>query len=163
MCNAVYARVCYKRDRVNKFLKRDQQSTLEEISDEDKAISFGQLDPSLALTVISWGSTKGAILDALDQLALEGKRVHFVQVRLMNPFPRVLLERMLLKTKILVDIEMNHTSQLGSLVSEYLHRNIEYRVVKYNGRPMSSSEIYNSLTQIINGNAPRRTVLDNGA
>jgi 2-oxoglutarate ferredoxin oxidoreductase subunit alpha len=136
---------------------------LEEISDEDKAVSYGQLDPSLALTVISWGSTKGAILDALDQLALEGKRVHFVQVRLMNPFPSMLLESMLLQTKILVDIEMNYTSQLGSLISEYLHRNIEYRIVKYNGRPMSTSEIYNSLTRIINGDAPRRTVLDNGA
>jgi 2-oxoglutarate/2-oxoacid ferredoxin oxidoreductase subunit alpha len=135
---------------------------LEEISGEDKAVSYGQLDPSLALTVISWGSTKGAILDALDQLALEAKRVHFVQVRLLNPFPSILLERMLLNTKILVDIEMNHTSQLGSLVSEYLHRNIDYRIVKYNGRPMSSSEIYNSLTRIINGNAPRRIVLEHG-
>jgi len=135
---------------------------LEEISDEDKAVSYGQLDPSLALTVIGWGSTKGAILDALDELALEGKRVHFVQVRLMNPFPTALLERMLFNTKILVDIEMNHTSQLGSLVKQYLHRDSEYRIVKYNGRPMSTSEIYNSLMSIIKGNAPRRIVLEHG-
>jgi 2-oxoglutarate/2-oxoacid ferredoxin oxidoreductase subunit alpha len=135
---------------------------LEEISDEDKAVSYRQLDPSLALTVISWGSTKGAILDALDELALKDKRVHFVQVRLMNPFPKALLERMLLNTRILVDIEMNHTSQLGSLVKQYLRRDIEYTIVKYNGRPMSTSEIYNSLTRIINRDAPRRTVLENG-
>ena len=135
---------------------------LEEISDEDKAVSYGQLDPSLALTVIGWGSTKGAILDALDELALEGKRVHFVQVRLMNPFPTALLERMLFNTKILVDIEMNYSSQLGSLVNQYLHRDSEYRIVKYNGRPMSTSEIYNALMSIINGNAPRRIVLEHG-
>ncbi len=135
---------------------------LEEISDEDKAVSFGQLDPSLGLTVIGWGSTKGAILDALDELALEGKRVHFIQVRLMNPFPTVLLGRMLFNTKILVDIEMNHTSQLGSLVKQYLHRDSDYKIVKYNGRPMSTSEIYNALVRIINGNAPRRIVLDRG-
>jgi 2-oxoglutarate ferredoxin oxidoreductase subunit alpha len=135
---------------------------LEEISDEDKAVSYGQLDPALALTVIGWGSTKGAILDALDELALEGKTVHFVQVRLMNPFPTALLERMLFDTKILVDIEMNHTSQLGSLVKQYLHRDSEYRIVKYNGRPMSTSEIYNALMSIIKGNAPRRIVLEHG-
>jgi len=135
---------------------------LEEISDEDKAVSYGQLDPSLALTVIGWGSTKGAILDALDELALEGKTVHFVQVRLMNPFPTALLEKMLFDTKILVDIEMNHTSQLGSLVKQYLHRDSEYRIVKYNGRPMSTSEIYNALMSIIKGDAPRRIVLEHG-
>ncbi|MFZ0220809.1 MAG: 2-oxoacid:ferredoxin oxidoreductase subunit alpha [Candidatus Nitrosopolaris sp.] len=135
---------------------------LGEIADEDKAVSYGQLDPSLALTVIGWGSTKGAILDALDELALEGKRVLFVQVRLMNPFPTALLERMLFNTKILVDIEMNYSSQLGSLVNQYLHRDSEYRIVKYNGRPMSSSEIYNALMRIINGNAPRRIVLEHG-
>lgn len=116
---------------------------LQEISDEDKASSYGQLDPVLALTVISWGSTKGAILDALDRLAIEGKRVHFIQVRLMNPFPTALLKKMLVNTRILVDIEMNHTSQLGSLINEYLHHNIDYKIVKYNGRPMSTSEIYN--------------------
>lgn len=135
---------------------------LEEISDEDKAVSYGQLDPSLALTVIGWGSTKGAILDALDELALEGKTLHFVQVRLMNPFPTALLKRMLFDTKILVDIEMNHTSQLGSLVKQYLHRDSEYRIVKYNGRPMSTSEIYNALMSIIKGDAPRRIVLEHG-
>jgi 2-oxoglutarate ferredoxin oxidoreductase subunit alpha len=135
---------------------------LEEIADEDKAVSYGQLDPSLALTVIGWGSTKGAILDALDELALEGKRVLFVQVRLMNPFPTALLERMLFNTKILVDIEMNYSSQLGSLVKQYLHRGSEYRIVKYNGRPISTSEIYNALMRIIDGNAPRRIVLEHG-
>jgi hypothetical protein len=35
-------------------------------------------------------------------------------------------------------------------------------VVKYNGRPMSSSEIYNALKLITSGNAPRRQVLENG-
>jgi len=34
--------------------------------------------------------------------------------------------------------------------------------VKYNGRPMSSSEVYNAIKRIINGDAPRRIVLENG-
>jgi 2-oxoglutarate ferredoxin oxidoreductase subunit alpha len=63
----------------------------------------------------------------------------------------------------LVDIEMNYGSQLGSLLRQYLGREINYRVVKYNGRPMSSSEVYNALVRIINGNAPRRIILDHGA
>jgi 2-oxoglutarate ferredoxin oxidoreductase subunit alpha len=133
-----------------------------EIPDEDKAVRYGRSDQSKGITVISWGSTKGAILDALDRLALEGKQMQFVQVRLMHPFPKDLLENLLAGARILVDIEMNHTSQLGSLILEYLHRPIDYRIVKYNGRPMSASEIYNALVLILHGDAPRRIVLEHG-
>jgi 2-oxoglutarate ferredoxin oxidoreductase subunit alpha len=135
---------------------------LQEIPNEDKAIAYGHMDDSLGLTIVSWGSTKGAILDAMDQLRYDGKKIHFVQVRLMSPFPTERLENMLNNTRILVDIEMNYSSQLGSLIERYLHRHIDYKIVKYNGRPISASEIYNALARIINGNASRRMVLKHG-
>ena len=136
---------------------------LKEISAEDKAIAYGHNDPSSGMTIVSWGSTKGAILDAIDQLTAEGKNVKFVQVKLMHPFPSSLVEKMLENTKVLVDIEMNYTGQLGLLIKQNLNRNINYKIVKYNGRSMSSSEIYNALMYIISGNAPRRIVLEHGA
>lgn len=138
---------------------------LKEIPAEDKAIAYGNNDPSSdgdGMTIVSWGSTKGAILDAIDQLTAEGKNVKFVQVRLMHPFPSSLVEKMLENTKVLVDIEMNYTGQLGSLIKQNLNRHINYKIVKYNGRSMSSSEIYNALMYIISGNAPRRIVLEHG-
>jgi 2-oxoglutarate ferredoxin oxidoreductase subunit alpha len=139
---------------------------LKEISDEDKAISYGQDDPtgnSGGITIISWGSTKGAILDAVDRLIAEGKKIKFIQIRLLHPFPVELVEKMLKNTKVLVDIEMNYTSQLALLIKQNLKCEINYKIVKYNGRPMSSSEIYNALMNIIiNGKAPRRIILDHG-
>jgi 2-oxoglutarate/2-oxoacid ferredoxin oxidoreductase subunit alpha len=135
---------------------------LDEIPDEDKAISYGQNEPSTAMTIVSWGSTKGAILDAIDRLVSEGKKIKFVQIRLMHPFPTALVKKMLENTKVLIDIEMNHASQLGLLISQNLNREVDYKVVKYNGRPMSSSEVYNALLHIINGKASRRIVLENG-
>jgi 2-oxoglutarate/2-oxoacid ferredoxin oxidoreductase subunit alpha len=135
---------------------------LKEIPDEDKAKAYGQDDPSGGITIVSWGSTKGAILDAMDRLVTEGKKVKFIQIRLMHPFPSTLIEKMLVNSKVLVDIEMNYTSQLGVLIKQNLSCNIDYRIVKYNGRPMSSSEVYNALMNIINGNAKRRIVLEHG-
>jgi 2-oxoglutarate ferredoxin oxidoreductase subunit alpha len=135
---------------------------LKEIPDEDKAKAYGQDDPSGGITIVSWGSTKGAILDAMDRLVTEGKKVKFIQIRLMHPFPSALIEKMLVNSKVLVDIEMNYTSQLGVLIKQNLSCNIDYRIVKYNGRPMSSSEVYNALMSIINGNAKRRIVLEHG-
>jgi 2-oxoglutarate/2-oxoacid ferredoxin oxidoreductase subunit alpha len=135
---------------------------LKEIPDEDKARAYGQDDPSGGMTIVSWGSTKGAILDAIDRLVAEGKKVRFIQIRLMHPFPAALVEKMLANSKVLVDIEMNYTSQLGVLIKQNLSCSIDYRIVKYNGRPMSSSEVYNALMSIINGNAKRRIVLEHG-
>jgi 2-oxoglutarate ferredoxin oxidoreductase subunit alpha len=114
------------------------------------------------MTIVSWGSTKGAILDAIDQLIAEGKNVKFVQLRLMHPFPTSLVAKMLENTGVLVDVEMNYVGQLGLLMKQNLNRDIDYRIVKYNGRSMSSSEVYNALMRIVNGNAPRRIVLEHG-
>ena len=151
-------------NRINMMDKRMNKLdiALEEIPNEDKAIAFGNNEDQDVLSVLSWGSTKGSILDALNQLNREGEKMRFIQLRLLHPFPASLLETLIRGSKILVDIEMNYSAQLASMIEQRLKRKIDYRVVKYNGRPMSSSEIYNALKLITSGNAPRRQVLENG-
>jgi len=151
-------------NRINMMDKRMNKLdiALEEIPNEDKAIAFGNNEDQDVLSVLSWGSTKGSILDALNQLNREGEKMRFIQLRLLHPFPASLLETLIRGSKILVDIEMNYSAQLASMIEQRLKRKIDYTVVKYNGRPMSSSEIYNALKLIISGNAPRRQVLENG-
>jgi len=151
-------------NRINMMDKRMNKLdiALEEIPNEDKAIAFGNNEDQDVLSVLSWGSTKGSILDALNQLNREGEKMRFIQLRLLHPFPASLLETLIRGSKILVDIEMNYSAQLASMIEQRLNRKIDYTVVKYNGRPMSSSEIYNALKLIISGNAPRRQVLENG-
>ena len=80
----------------------------------------------------------------------------------MHPFPTSLVAKMLENTRVLVDVEMNYTGQLGLLIKQNLNCEINYSIVKYNGRSMSSSEVYNALMRIMNGNAPRRIVLEHG-
>ena len=133
---------------------------LKEIPDDDKAVMFG--DPKADVAIISWGSTKGAILDAMEMLEAEGKKVRFVQVRLLNPFPTELVKSMLAGAKAVANIEMNYLGQLGALVSQHVGRAPDYKVVKYNGRPMSLEEVYNAVMQIISGDAARRQVLKGG-
>ena len=88
--------------------------------------------------------------------------MRFIQLRLLHPFPSDLVDTMIHGSKLLVDVEMNYSSQLASLIQQHMKRRIDYSIVKYNGRPMSSSEIYNAIKYIITGNAPRRQVLENG-
>lgn len=125
-------------------------------------ILFGVKD-SKALTVISWGSTKGAILDAMDKLIEAGKMIRFVQLRLLHPFPSDRVKSLIDGYKPLVDIEMTYSSKLTSLINENLSVRMDYLITKYNGRPMSSSEIYDALVKIISGNAPKRIILGRDA
>ena len=135
---------------------------IKEIPDEDKAVAYGNSGGS-DIAIISWGSTKGAILDALDKLSAEGMKLKYIQVRLMYPFPSELVKSMLKDAKTVIDIEMNYSGQLSSLVRQYTGLEANYHIVKYNGRPMSLDEVYNSVKRIIRGDAPRRQVLKSGA
>ena len=115
------------------------------------------------ITVISWGSTKGAILDAMDWLEQDGISVNFIQIRLVNPFPTEYVTNVLSRAKKVVGIEMNYSAQLIGVVREQTCLPIEQLVVKYNGRPMSSEEIYDALKAIQEGKAPAKVVLRHGA
>ena len=132
---------------------------ISEIPDEDKAVAYGSGDS----VIISWGSTKGVILDAMDKLAVEGMKVKYIQIRLMHPFPSELVKSMLKDAKTIINIEMNYTGQLASLLRQHTGLETNYYIVKYNGRPMSLEEVYNSVRRIIHGDAPRRQVLRSGA
>jgi 2-oxoglutarate ferredoxin oxidoreductase subunit alpha len=133
---------------------------LKEIPDEDKAAMYG--DAGAKLAIVSWGSTKGVILDAMEKLADEGIKARFVDMRLLNPFPVELVKSMLAGAKV-VDIEMNYTSQLASLLRQHAGIEPDHLIVKYNGRPMSLEEVYNAVKRITDGKAPRRQVLKSGS
>jgi 2-oxoglutarate ferredoxin oxidoreductase subunit alpha len=133
---------------------------LQTISDEDKALSYnGNSD----IVITSWGSTKGAILDTLDELNKEGIKIKFVQIKLLNPFPQQLLKKLLHSAKTIINIEMNYSSQLAKLIKQNLQRDVDYEIVKYNGRPISCDEIYKVIKEIVKDNiGKRRIVLDHG-
>jgi 2-oxoglutarate ferredoxin oxidoreductase subunit alpha len=98
------------------------------------------------VTVVGWGSTKGAILDALDILAREdGVRANFLQVRLMRPFPAAGVARVLRAAKRTVLVEVNYTGQLGLLIREQTGIALDQQVLKYDGRPFSEEELLEGL------------------
>ena len=134
---------------------------LEKIAEDDKAVCYN-FDSNTKNVVISWGSTKGAILEALEKLTEEGSKLGFIQVRLLHPFPTETIKKFLTNARLVIDVEMNYSSQLGSLVQQYTGREIDFKIVKYNGRPMSTTEIYIALKAILSGNNERRIVLDGG-
>ena len=132
-----------------------------EIPVEDKLRFHGP--ESAPFTILSWGSTKGAILDAMDALhEQDGVSMNFVQVRLMSPFPADEVSEALSRAQRIIDVEMNYSGQLAALLREKTGIAPDHHIVKYNGRPMSCEEVYDVLKNIAKGSAPERLVLRNG-
>jgi 2-oxoglutarate ferredoxin oxidoreductase subunit alpha len=132
---------------------------LKEIPDEQQAKSFGVEDH----TIISWGSAKGPILDALEMLKEEGISIGFIQLKLLHPFPTDYVNFLLKDVKTIIDIEANHSGQLGKLFKQNIGRDVDYSILKYTGRAMTSTEVYDSLKKIIENKANKREVLMHGA
>ncbi|TLZ62397.1 MAG: 2-oxoacid:acceptor oxidoreductase subunit alpha [Methanobacteriota archaeon] len=142
--------------------KRDRKLDLaaREISESDKVNFFG--DRTAETVVVSWGSTKGALLDAIDALEREGIKLGFLQIRLANPFPVELVTRALARAKSIVNVEMNFGAHMGGLIREKTGIEPTHHILKYNGRPMSSTELAEALRVIAKGKAPRKQVLTYG-
>ena len=117
---------------------------LESIPIIQQAVSFEVHD----YTMMSWGSTKGPILDAQAMLKKEGIDIGFVQIKLLHPFPTEYVASLLKDAKVLIDIEANYSGQFGKIFKQNLTREIDYYILKYTGRGMTSTEIYDSLKKI---------------
>jgi 2-oxoglutarate ferredoxin oxidoreductase subunit alpha len=149
-----------RRKMMDKRLKK-LELVDKEVPLELKLNFFGDKDAENI--VVSWGSPKGAIIEAINQLKDEGYKVGFIQVRMIHPLPAAQIREMLQNKKRLIDIEENATAQLGGVITEYALVKPNYYVLKYTGRPMTTTEVYQAIKLILTEKAPPRQVLMHGA
>ncbi len=140
------------------------ETAAQEIPEEEKINIFSSGKKSADVTLVSWGSTKGPILDAMKLLDRDGIAVEFVQIRLVSPFPTEAVKERLSAAKLVVDVEQNYSGQMAAVIAEHTMIEIKNKIVKFNGRPMSQDEIYQGVRQVIaNPSQHRRIVLTHGA
>jgi len=95
--------------------------------------------PTAKHTLVSWGSNKGVILQALKQLP----DVNFIHFPCVWPFPLEKFNQLTKSAKNLITLECNSTSQLSLLIRQQTSINITNHLLKYDGRPFYPSEIVN--------------------
>ena len=101
-------------------------------------------------TIVSWGSTKGAIIDAMRVLDEDvGVRVNFLQIRLMRPFPTEDITRLLTAANKAILIEDNYSGQLGDLIREKTGIKIDLKILKYDGRAISQNEVEEGVAKAV--------------
>ncbi|MFA4831134.1 MAG: 2-oxoacid:acceptor oxidoreductase subunit alpha [Patescibacteria group bacterium] len=93
-------------------------------------------DKKARIGLISWGSNKGPILEAMKEL----DDVKFMHLNWLWPFPARQVKEFTDSVKRIVCLECNATGQLAGLIKEQVGIEVE-RVLKYDGRGFWPGEI----------------------
>jgi len=100
------------------------------------------------ITLISWGSTRGAILEAIAKLKKEGVKVNFLQIKYISPFPIDTVKQVFKKSKKVAIVECNKTGQLAGWLREQTGLAPDYKILKYDGRPFFIDELVDTIKEL---------------
>ncbi|HZY93325.1 MAG TPA: 2-oxoacid:acceptor oxidoreductase subunit alpha [Candidatus Bathyarchaeia archaeon] len=126
------------------------------IPDTKKAILHGP--KSAPLTLVGWGSSKGAILDGMLDLKEDGIDSNFLQIRYVNPFPTSFVQQVLSSARRKIAVENNYSAQMAGLIRERTGIAVDHKVVKFDGRPFSQNEVYEGVKDILKARINEVTV-----
>jgi 2-oxoglutarate ferredoxin oxidoreductase subunit alpha len=103
-----------------------------------------------SVTVFGIGSVLGPVLEAMEALQREGKRVRYVQLKVLSPFPTRQLDELALDGKMLT-VEHNATGQLARVLRSELglSRDELKSLLKFNGTPFKPREVYEALKEMV--------------
>lgn len=97
------------------------------------------------LTIVSWGSNKGAILEAMKNFS----NVNFLHLTWVSPFPAKEIKNILGKARRILNVECNYSAQMSGLIKERTGVEIENNLLKYDGRPFYPEEIIAQIKKVL--------------
>ena len=111
---------------------------MEKLKEEMKGMETVKVygNPDSQVTLLTWGSTKGACIEVAGQLGLK-----VVQPIYLEPMPTWELEKHL-KGRVIA-VEVNATGQLANILG------VKEKVLKYDGRPFTPEELKKRLGGIL--------------
>jgi 2-oxoglutarate ferredoxin oxidoreductase subunit alpha len=130
-------RIVDKRNRKEKYI-------LDEIAEPK---SYG--DENSEITLIGWGSTKGAILEAMQLLEKEGIKTNFIHYNFILPFKSETTKNLLKKAKKTMIVEQNSTAQLAGLIKEKTGLDVDYKLLNYTGRQILPHQIIDKIKEVL--------------
>lgn len=105
--------------------------------------------------IISWGSTSGPVLEAIDLADKQGYQIQALYPRIIYPFPTKWINDFLYNKEILLIVERNYTGQFADTIvyrCTCMNKDLKiHNLMKYNGEPFTTKEVFNKIDQIIKG------------
>ncbi|MDV4151915.1 2-oxoacid:acceptor oxidoreductase subunit alpha [Clostridium sp. AL.422] len=99
----------------------------------------------LDILLVGFGSTYGALKDAIDELTSEGKNIGALSFGDIYPLPEKTLRQYAKIAKKIINVEQNYTGQLGKLITQETGILMSNSILKYDGRQITGKEIVDKL------------------
>lgn len=97
-------------------------------------------------TLIFFGSTKGAVLEALKYIK---KTVRAVQILCLEPMDAIQLKKILKEANWIIDIENNYTGQLANLIREKTGVEVCEKILRYDSLPFEPLSLADKINKIL--------------
>lgn len=130
-----------RKDMVEKRMKKMTAIEKEMLA----PVQYGDRDADI--TLVTWGSTRGVVLTAMDMLRANGKKAETIYIPWLFPFPIDSFQTLLANNKRVIDVEMNATGQLAQLIRLKTGIEIQEKFLKYDGRPFFPEEIVEKISK----------------
>jgi 2-oxoglutarate ferredoxin oxidoreductase subunit alpha len=112
---------------------------------------FGDENPDVL--VVTWGSTKGPVKEAVMQALSEGKKVGYLVPKILSPLPQKGFLDLIEKAPEVIVAEMNYTGQLEGLLRKQMARHF-HRLNKVQGTPVTWLEIKEKIDAVHAARSP---------
>lgn len=116
-------------------------------------------DNDAEVTIVSWGSTKGPIKEAMMLLKADGIKANYLQVVYLSPFPDKKVEEVMKHAKNVILVENNKTGQLGGVIKEHTGLTVGHKILKYDGRPFTPEDIQLAVKEILHNKELKEVVI----
>jgi len=112
-----------------------------ETAKKDELIKLPELigEENAEITFICWGSTRGAVAEAVEKLKEKGINANAYAFEYIWPLKDEI--KKLLKNKKLIDVEENITAQFAKLLKREFGIKFKGYILHYTGEPITSDEI----------------------
>jgi 2-oxoglutarate ferredoxin oxidoreductase subunit alpha len=148
-------------NRFNMYEKRMKklETADKEIPERERINVYG--NPDADTMILTWGSSKLPVLDALDMIKNDGIDIGMLQIKMFSPFPRNTVRKLLENKQSIIAVESSYMAQGAQVVTENTRIEPTHYILKWNGRMITRDEIYKSVRRIKSG-ATKRVVLNGG-
>ncbi len=138
----------HKRQAMHEKRMRKMEGVLERIAPPSL---YGPEDAEV--TLIGWGSTRGVIRDAMQQLAAEGITANNLQVKWLVPLHADAIKAIVARAKRTIIVENNYSGQFARYLRSETSIVADGHIRKYDGEPFMPHHIVDGVKAILAGTA----------
>ncbi|MAG35155.1 MAG: pyruvate ferredoxin oxidoreductase [Dehalococcoidia bacterium] len=116
------------------------------VAEAPAPVRYGE--PTADIGIVTWGSTAGTAIEAMDRLARAGVQTDLLVPRMVHPLPHQQLADFMAQKRIVIVPEVNYVGQFANLLLAQFPRQI-HRVNVYGGQPMRVEFLVDQVKDII--------------